>query len=67
MRSLGKSGIARRRDDDDALPHTFFRQHINPAVRARNVFVAAERDVQNTDVIFFAVLQNPFQTGIAQK
>lgn len=55
--------ISRRNRYDHAAFNQFFDELIDAAFAVRRVRVAAERDVQNADVVFFAVIQNPPQTA----
>ena len=57
------SGIACRRDDDYALFDCFFCGLIDDAFRARNIFVSAQGNIQNPDVVALAVFDNPLNTA----
>ena len=53
------SQVSGRGDDYDSLLDCFFGGLVDDAFRAGNIFVAAQRDVQDSNAVAFTVFDDP--------
>jgi hypothetical protein len=54
-----RAGVSRGGYDDNSLTDGFFGRLVDYAARTGNVFVSAERDIQDSNVEAVAVLDHP--------